>query len=154
MTNEGVKAGLDTEQIQRGIQLAVKYFDKAGKEIEPEILPQGTDFIAAVTVKNTSVFRITNIALSQLFPAGWEIVNSRMFESSDNQKNSTFDYRDIRDDRVYTYFGLEVNQEKTFLLNLNASYCGDYLLAPVTCEAMYDNTCFAKVAGKKVKVKK
>jgi len=151
---EGIKAGLDTLQEQRGLQLDVKYVDKEGKEINPATIHQGSDFIAWVTVKNKTAIDISNIALSQMFPAGWEIVNSRLFEGADTQKSSGFDYRDYRDDRVYTYFGLKAYESKSFGINLNASYLGNFLLAPVTCEAMYDNSYFAKVGGKRVKVVK
>jgi uncharacterized protein YfaS (alpha-2-macroglobulin family) len=155
LSNEGVKAGIDTVQSQKGIQLIVKYYDKNWKEVKPELLAQSTDFVAWVAVNNKTAIDVKNIALAQMFPAGWEIVNTRMLEGGDEgHKNSEFDYRDFRDDRVYTYFGLSAYQAKTFLVYLNASYCGSYLLSPVTCEAMYDNSYFAKVAGKRVKVVK
>jgi uncharacterized protein YfaS (alpha-2-macroglobulin family) len=154
LVTEGVIAGLDTVQEQKGLLVAVNYFDKAGKEINPETLKQGTDFYAWVTVTNKTAVDISNIALSQLFPAGWEIINSRLFEGADTQKNSEFDYRDYRDDRLYTYFGLAKYQSKSFGVNLNASYSGSYLLAPITCEAMYDNAYFSKIGGKRVKVVK
>jgi len=155
LTNEGVRSGIDTVQSQKGIQLVVKYYDKNWNEIKPETLTQGADFIAWVSVYNTTTISIKNLALAQMFPAGWEIINTRMHEGGDeSHKNSEFDYRDYRDDRVYTYFGLDSYQTKSFLVNLNASYCGNYTLAPVTCEAMYDNSYFAKVAGKRVRVVK
>jgi uncharacterized protein YfaS (alpha-2-macroglobulin family) len=154
VVKEGIIAGLDSVTEQRGVLVELKYFDKTGKEIKPETLTQGTDFIAWVTVTNKTAIELTNLALSQLFPAGWEIVNSRLFEGSDTQKSSTFDYRDFRDDRVYTYFGLKGFESKSFGVNLNASYRGSFLLAPVTCEAMYDNNYFAKTGGKRVKVVK
>jgi len=154
LTNEGVKAGIDTVQSQKGIQLVVRYYDKNWNEVKPETLTQGADFIASVTVTNKTYVSVKNFALAQMFPAGWEIVNTRMLGGDESHKNSEFDYRDYRDDRVYTYFSLDASQSKSFLVNLNASYCGNYTLAPVTCEAMYDNSYFAKVAGKRVKVVK
>ena len=72
------------------------------------------------------------------------------------------DYQDIRDDRVYTYFGLTRNRSyyntnsytKTFVILLNAAYVGDYFLAPVRVEDMYDNEIYARNTGFWVKVVK
>ena len=155
LTNEGVKPGIDTEAKEDGIQLMVNYYDQQWNKIDPAELLQGTDFIAKVTAYNKRVTRIKNVALSQLFPAGWEIINSRLFTNeSSGHKNSIYDFQDIRDDRVFTYFELAGYETKTFVVHLNASYSGEYLLAPVTCGAMYDHSFIAKVPGMKVKVGK
>ena len=45
-----------------------------------------------------------------------------MYESESGLKESQYDYRDFRDDRVYTYFRLDRGQVKTFVLVLNAAY--------------------------------
>jgi alpha-2-macroglobulin len=154
LVNEGVLASLDTSQAERSLQLTVQYLDNSGNTINPTTLTQGTDFMTWVTIKNKTGIRVDNIALTQMFPAGWEIINTRLFETDERKKNSIFDYRDYRDDRVHTYFRLEPYQTKSFLVNLNASYSGNYLLAPVTCEAMYDNSYYAKTKGQWVTVKK
>jgi uncharacterized protein YfaS (alpha-2-macroglobulin family) len=90
--------------------------------------------------------------LSQVFPSGWEIMNTRLFEGAAGEENSSYDYRDIRDDRVYTYFSLEPNKSKRFELTLTAAYEGEYILPAVVCEGMYDNSFFAKTKGMAVKV--
>lgn len=153
IANQGVKAGVDETSEMRGLQLDVTYSDKSGKTIDVKNMLQSTDFIAHVKVSNTSGTKIENVALSQMFPSGWEVINSRLFGDAVG-KMSQFDYQDIRDDRVYTYFGLNPFEAKTFLVNLNASYSGEYLLPAITCGAMYDNSWFAKTPGTKVKVLK
>jgi len=49
-------------------------------------------------------YQVDNIALTEMVPSGWEIQNTRLFESNFGIKESTYDYRDFRDDRVNTYF--------------------------------------------------
>jgi uncharacterized protein YfaS (alpha-2-macroglobulin family) len=95
-----------------------------------------------------------NVALTQVFPSGWEIMNTRLFEGAAAEKNSSYDYRDIRDDRVYTYFSLEPGQAKRFEVTLTAAYEGEYTLPAVVCEDMYDNSFFAGTGGMTVKVVK
>ena len=93
------------------------------------------------------------MVLNTIFPSGWEIMNKRLNDIPED-KNSTFEYQDIRDDRVYTYFDLDMNQQKTFVFYLNASYTGQFYQPPVNCEAMYDVSIRAQKSGRWVAVKK
>ena len=151
---KGTPLEYSTSPEQRGLDLSVHYLDGEGREIDPRSVIQGNDFRVRVKVRNTAMYDAENIALSQVFPPGWEIMNTRLFEGAASEENSPYDYRDIRDDRVYTYFSLEPNQEKSFELSLTAAYEGEYTLPAVVCEDMYDNSFFARTAGMKVKVVK
>ena len=132
--------------------MTVQYLDMNENRIDPNVMEQGSDFIAEVTIRNTSYQSINQIALSQLFPSGWEIRNTRMDNSSSTLLRDKPDYQDFRDDRVYSYFNLNRNQSKTFRVILNASYLGEFYLPITYCEAMYDNEYFSRKAGGKVKV--
>ncbi|NMC40044.1 MAG: hypothetical protein GYA43_02545, partial [Bacteroidales bacterium] len=96
--------------------------------------------------------RVENIALTQMVPPGWEIQNTRLFEAAGQVTESTFDYRDYRDDRVYTYFSLNSGETKTFVLMLNASYRGEYYQPAILCEGMYTGSLFSRIPGKMVSV--
>jgi len=147
----GVPAGVDSTAFEKNIGLNVKYIDVAGKRLSPASIPQGTDFRMEVTVKHPGrKAKYEEVALTTLFPSGWEILNKRLGDIA--QDNSNFEYQDIRDDRVYTYFDLPVNAQKTFVFYLNAAYKGTFYYPPVACEAMYDNSVSAKQAGKMIKV--
>jgi len=77
-----------------------------------------------------------------------------MLDVGSNLKSSSYDYLDIRDDRVNIFFGLNYKNAKTFYVLLNASYPGKYFLSPVSCKAMYDNTVHAILGGGMVEVGK
>ena len=110
-----------------------------GKPLDVKQIKQGTDFVAQVTIKNPGQRgRYDNMALTQLFPSGWEILNTRMLNNDEVFKSSPSDYRDIRDDRVYTYFRLNVHESVTYTVMLTAAYTGRYYLPGVYCEAMYN----------------
>jgi alpha-2-macroglobulin len=49
---------------------------------------------------------------------------------------------------------LSANQRKTFKVLLTASYAGSYYLPAVSCEAMYDNSVYARKKGRVVAVVK
>ncbi len=152
--NTGAKKDVDLTSAEKGMQMEVKYFDSNMNPIDTKTLQQGTDFTAMVMVKNKTAARVKNIALSQLFPSGWEIINTRLVPGAGINKNSPFDYCDFRDDRVYIYFGLDSYESKTFTVNLNAAYCGEFIQSPVICSDMYDNNFMAKTPGRTVKVMK
>ena len=69
------------------------------------------------------------------------------------QRPKSLDYIDFKDDRVLSYFDLNVGERITFRVLLNASYVGKYYLPMFNCEAMYDNTIYARNAGRWVMVK-
>jgi hypothetical protein len=116
-------------------------------------LQQGTDFIAEVTIGNPGLMgNYANMALSTIFPSGWEIHNTRMDEYSGKVAMSQYDYIDFRDDRVYTFFGLNARIKKTYHFLLNASYLGKFYLPAMLADGMYDNTIYARTAGKWVEV--
>jgi alpha-2-macroglobulin len=68
-------------------------------------------------------------------------------------RSSPFDYQDIRDDRVYTYFDLDRGASKSFRIRFNAAYEGRYYMPGISCEAMYDNSISARTKGGWVEVK-
>jgi len=116
-------------------------------------LAQATEFIAEVTVTNQTGEYVENIALTQIIPSGWEIVNTR-FTDFGNFAENNVDYTDIRDDRTNFYFPLKSHETKTFRILLNASYPGSYYLPGVQAEAMYDNSYLSRTKGQWVKVMK
>lgn len=136
---------------ERGLKTGIVFKDRAGKAINPASLVQGTEFVAEVTISNTKGERVENVALTQIIPSGWEIVNTR-FTDFGNFAENQVDYTDIRDDRTNFYFPLKAHETKTFRILLNASYPGSYYLPGVQCEAMYDNSFLARTKGQWVKV--
>lgn len=153
LVTEGKPAVGDQTDAAEGVKIDVKYKLMDGTLISPEKVSQGTDFMAEVSIKNTSTsIHYRQMALNQIFPSGWEILNPRMLNYGSVAKASTPNYQDFRDDRVYTYFHLNKGQTKTFKVLLNASYAGKYYLPSVSTEAMYDATINARKHGMWVEV--
>lgn len=144
--------GQETEQ-SSNLKLSVVYKEDNGNIVDISSLKQGTDFIAEVTVEHPGVlYPYSDMALSQVFPSGWEIINTGIQDVASGLKEGNFDYRDTRDDRVYTFFNLDQYQRKTFKVRLNAAYTGKYYLPAVKCEAMYENNIHANTKGRWVEV--
>ncbi len=150
---EGIPFKGDTVNESSNMKMSVKYTLLNGEPIDVTQIQQGTDFMAAVTISHPGqLSTYTDLALTQIFPSGWEIRNTRMEDVNSSYEIDMPDYRDIRDDRVYSYFDLVRGKSKTFIVLLNATYQGKYYLPSVSCEAMYNNQISARRAGKWVEV--
>ncbi len=144
----------DQTTASNNMVMAVNYKTTDGKALDPSRIRQGTDFIAEITVRNNDSRRYYHreMALNQVFPSGWEILNTRMSNVANFENTDQPVYQDIRDDRVMTYYNTRYNKSKTFRIQLNAAYQGRFYLPSVTSEAMYDNTVNARQPGQWVEV--
>ncbi|MRX37832.1 hypothetical protein GJU43_00955 [Flavobacterium sp. LC2016-23] len=151
--NTGILPIGQENAVQSNLSAGIVFRNRKGSVIEVSKIAQGTEFMAEVTIKNLKNEYVQNVALSQILPSGFEIVNTR-FTDYGEATNNTADYIDIRDDRTNFYFGLKAGETKTFKILLNASYLGTYYLPGLQCEAMYDHTFLARTKGFWVQVVK
>ncbi|SHI46810.1 hypothetical protein SAMN05444363_0694 [Flavobacterium terrae] len=151
--NSGILPVGNEQVVENDVNAKIVFKNRKGQVINVSKINQGTEFIAEVTVRNLKNERVQNIALSQILPSGFEIVNTRFTDFGD-ATNNVADYIDIRDDRTNFYFPLGSGETKTFRILLNASYLGTYYLPGLQCEAMYDNTFLARTKGQWVQVVK
>ena len=138
-----------TEMLQNDrIKLTVSYKDDNGRKIAPEALKNGDNFKIIIEVsKLDSNKKYENLALTFPVPTAWEINNERLGKES-GDSSSSYDYQDIRDSYIYTYFNLASNKTATFSFDATVCYSGKYYIPAVHAEAMYDNTISAVVPGK------
>lgn len=152
---EGIPETGDQTEADNDLKVQINYTTMTGGVIDVSKLEQGTDFIAEVQISNPGTRgEYLQMALSQIFPSGWEIHNTRMDLDESVIKSDYPTYQDIRDDRVYTYFNISPYKTKIFRIVLNAAYLGKYYLPTIYCEAMYDNTINSRKPGKWVQVVK
>jgi uncharacterized protein YfaS (alpha-2-macroglobulin family) len=137
---------------KNGLKINIKYLTSDGEILNVSRLDQGTDFIAEIEIKHTGNHETyREVALTQMIPSGWEIHNLRL-TSSEAEEGSDFNFQNIRDDGVYTYFNLKPQQSKTFQVHLTAAYEGRFYLPMISAEAMYDAAINARVPGRWVEV--
>ncbi len=151
IVNSGILPVGEEKVLQKSLSAQMVFKGRNGSVLEVSRISQGTDFVAEVTLTNTTSKAINDMALTEIFPSGWEIVNTRFTdfgEFADNQVT----YTDIRDDRSNFYFDMEPNETKRFRVLLNASYLGRYYLPGIQAEAMYDNDHVVRTEGRWVEV--
>jgi uncharacterized protein YfaS (alpha-2-macroglobulin family) len=153
LITHGIPVGGEEIAQSNNLQVDISYHHMGGQKIGPESLTQGTDFYADIRVYNPGTKgNLEQLILAYVVPSGWEIRTSRLDEGQSARPSSPFEYQDIRDDRVYTYFSLPQGQAKNFRIMLNAAYQGKYYMPGISCEAMYDNTINARQKGNWVEV--
>jgi len=143
----------ESEAISEGLVINSEYSDLSGQAIDISQIKQGTSFLADVWVINSTLNgQSENLALSQVFPSGWEILSSRYADQTDTGNESSYEYRDIRDDRVNTFFSLQAGALAHFQVKLNAAYVGQFYMPPISCEDMYRPEINASTTGTWVQV--
>lgn len=152
-----VRSGVSTEENilpeNKNLSMDIRYYNRDNEPIDPSNLPQGTDFVCVVNITNPGMLgNYSDLALTQMFPAGWEIINTRVNNQVTSAQNLGLTYQDFRDDRVYSYFDLSAAQQVSVTVLLNATYRGNYYLPSAYCEAMYDNSIYAISQGKRVTI--
>lgn len=151
LSNSGVLPVGQEKAMQGNLTASVAYADRKGTPVNISKIRQGTEFMAVMTITNKTNERIDNVALTEILPSGFEIVNMRFTDFGESAQNKA-DYIDIRDDRTNFYFGMKAKEVRTFRVLLNASYLGVYYLPGLQCEAMYDHSYLARTKGQWVSV--
>ncbi|MDR0537837.1 MAG: hypothetical protein LBH04_07350 [Tannerellaceae bacterium] len=151
--SEGVPGKNNIHAQAAGVELSIAYEDENNRPVEPATMKRGTNFTAVVTVKNPKAEPLTNLVVSQIFPAGWEILNTRFINDKNIGSADAISYQDIRDDRVLSYINtLSGNKRITFRIRLTSVYAGRYYLPPAYCEAMYNRFVQANTEGMEINI--
>jgi hypothetical protein len=153
-------AGVEAPSAE-GLSIEVQYRDMRMNAIGLDQIGQGVDLVAEVRVANRTPRRLENLVLTHLVASGFQIKNPRFGGEGgpdpgrgvmDWASPASVDYQDIRDDRVFTYFGLGERETKVFLIALNASYRGRCYQPGVAVEAMYDAAIHANTKGQWIEI--
>ncbi len=162
----GVPLKSELKDENKNLELKVEWLDENGTKFNPAKIKQGTTFYGKFRVKNISEFSsVEEVALLQVIPSGWEIVNTRLLNETLPIWTSNLimlnkeEYVDIRDDRIMWFFDLNNRKVKNkkynyldFIVKLTAVTVGEFDLPGTLVEAMYNNDFKATKAGRKVEI--
>ena len=172
ISQQGYDKNISSEPIKSGLEIYREFTDKNGKPVEQVEL--GETINVTIKVQALSQEGATNIAVVDLLPAGFEVVQQAMnSEQSDNEDDNgdeqngwqspiaikphgyTWypDYTDVREDRVIIYGSTDQGAVKEFSYQIKATNVGTYTIPPSFAEAMYNRDIQAiSKAGNKIKV--
>jgi uncharacterized protein YfaS (alpha-2-macroglobulin family) len=138
--------------LSNGLSLSLRYVGMDGRTLDPGAVAPGTDLAVETTVRNRTGKAIKNLALTQLLPSGWEIANYRVGSDlpkpqeegakrpgrEESRALPLYDYQDVRDDRVLTYFSIGEKDPKVFKIFVTKAYEGSFFMPATSVSAMYD----------------
>ncbi len=141
-----------------GLSLQRNFYNEEGQPITVSESIQAKPFWVIYTVTSTYASPMKELALSSVFPAGWEIINTRL--GSDplppwvrKLRLTMGSYMDIRDDRINWFFDLNSKQKIVLGTKINPTFSGEYTMPPVVVEPMYSPEFYARIKGDVVRVK-
>ncbi|MFW5999693.1 MAG: alpha-2-macroglobulin family protein [Halanaerobiaceae bacterium] len=155
---EGVPERDSLEPESSNLNLTVDWFDEEGEDIDPGEVRQGETFWGRFRVSKDVQRPLSDVALVQILPSGWEIENIRLLDGDfpswmDNYDLENEEYVDIRDDRIMWFFDFErYDKHYDFVVKLNAVTAGEFYLPPAVVEMMYNNDYRAVLEGSEVEV--
>jgi len=168
LVSEGVRESDGAPYGGEGLSLERRWLDGDGSPIAGSVdggesaLPGvalGDLVYVELTIRNTSGERMSNIALVDRIPAGWEIENPRLGRSDatpewvDADRLWAADHLDLRDDRLEVFGELQKDEIRQVVYAVRAVTAGSFQLPGAEAEAMYDPRSWARVHGGTVVVK-
>ncbi len=128
LTQSGFDKNLLTHAAKNHLEVDREYRDSQGKVITQATL--GSEMEVHIQVRSLDDRSIENVAIVDLLPGGFEVVN-------DSVKTDNMDYADTREDRVI-FFGSVTPDVKEIVYRIKAINTGKFTIPPVFANAMYD----------------
>ncbi|MBK8055859.1 MAG: hypothetical protein IPK35_21965 [Saprospiraceae bacterium] len=147
---------IDNTLIKEGtssnLNITTDYYNATTKQSGNSGAKQGDDIIITIRVNNPAATALNDLALNLKMPAGWELINPRLYETEIAKNKGNFTYQDFKDDRVYTFFGLRPGGTEVFNFKAKAAFSGDFFMPAVSCEHMYNGDIYARMGTGRVSV--
>ena len=119
-------------KFNENIEIQRDFLDLNGNKITSYY--QGSEILVRLRVRALKNKYLTNIAIVDLLPGGFEIIRSSVRR---NFNNWTADYIDLREDRFILYGSFDDNlREITYKVRLTS--VGEFIIPPAYAKSMYD----------------
>lgn len=133
-----VQSGFDkvmpTDVIKDGIEIHRDFLDKEGNKVTSFV--QGEEITVRLRVRALGDKLLTNIAVVDLLPGGFEIIRSSVSRTAYNWRA---EYIDIREDRIVYYGSFDKSvHDLTYKVKLTSA--GKFIIPPSYAESMYDRS--------------
>lgn len=130
----GFDRGVPAKELADGLEVSRALVDKDGKPVTK--LKVGETATMILSIRNNSVEALSNIALLDLMPGGFELVAGGLKPGLAALPGA--DYVDVREDRNILYLRLNKAETRKFSYPVKPVSAGKFALPPVFAECMYD----------------
>ncbi|MDB5283092.1 MAG: alpha-2-macroglobulin family protein [Bacteroidota bacterium] len=152
---EGISADGSFKEEDSYIKVRKRFYDRYGRQITGNNFKQNDIIIVALTLENSyNNKEVSNIVITDMLPAGFEIENPRTKEipGMDWIKNESSPTQlDIRDDRINLFVDLG-REPETYYYAVRAVSPGSYIMGPVMADAMYNGEYHSYNGGGVVRI--
>jgi uncharacterized protein YfaS (alpha-2-macroglobulin family) len=133
ISESGFDQGTVTVPMSEGIEVSREYRDAANEAVTSAAL--GEELTVVVRVRSTQLQDLQNVAIEDLLPGGFEIVEESVHTGRCDGWGG-INYADVREDRLLA-FGEVTGSDTEITYKIKATNRGTYAIPPVQAEAMY-----------------
>ena len=156
-TTDGARATDDLRVGGSGLKIQRAWLTGTGEPLDLSAHTLGDRIYVRVDVTNTGRRTVSNVAVVDALPAGWEIENPRLGDGSRPdwaQSIAAWDveHMNVRDDRVEAFGSIRSGRTVTLLYAVRAVTAGTFHAPDVSAEAMYDPQVWARQLGREITV--
>ncbi len=135
----GIKEGLNFKEEDSHLRVRKSFFNRFGQPLGNNIR-QGEMIVVKLSLVATDGVEVDNVVLTDMIPSGFEIENPRITDEREmlwikDKYEPT--YFDIRDDRINLYVSAW-KSVKSFYYTVRAVNTGNFVMGPVSADAMYN----------------
>jgi len=134
VTESGFDQTKVTQPISEGLEVSREYRNKADKPVTSAKL--GEELTVVLRVRSTGQQNLSNVAIEDLLPGGFEIVEESARTGACSYGWDGIEYVDVREDRLLA-FGSISGTETEIKYRIKATNLGTYAVPPAQAEAMY-----------------
>jgi alpha-2-macroglobulin len=154
--SEGIRKDNKYTAEDKSLKVRRAYYTRTGELIKTPNFKLNQLVVVKLTVSSLAglAYKVNNVVMTDMLPAGFEIENPRLVEDREmtwikNASNAT--YFDIRDDRINYFIDVD-NTEKHYYYLARAITKGTFEQGPVSADAMYNGSFRSYWGGGKIVV--
>jgi hypothetical protein len=158
LSSQGVRADEPAATGGEGLRVTRRWLDADGTELASvdggRRMKLGDPVFVELSLTNLTAERISNVALVDRIPAGWEIENPRLGRGGadgldwlDPDALWQPDHLNLRDDRLEVFGAVEKGATVRVVYGVRAVSAGSFRIPTAEAEAMYDPRIWAREAG-------
>lgn len=135
----GVSTSNSIKEEDSFVKIRRTFLDRFGKPIASNTFRQNDLIVVKLSINSLNNSVVENVAMVDMLPAGFEIENPRIRESTDMswlKSPSTPQFIDIRDDRIIFFADIS-GKEQNYYYVARAVSTGTFRIGPAAADAMY-----------------
>ena len=148
----GVPLATPAESMDRGLRARRRLLSATGEPIGERALRWGE--LVRVELRVESSRSLANVAVVDLLPAGLEVESPRLAPRLEESSARTIvsGHLDVRDDRVIVHVPRLPQGESVWQYAVRAVTPGEFAVAPIFAECLYDESIFSRHGGGRLKI--